>query len=184
MEAEYVFSILPTWQACPVAVTTLLLHSPSDPTQSHRIRSAATEDGDSSSSPPPYCLPLFCGPLSGGTGMATTSMDESAVLDVLFSDFSGPPVAAPAAAVVPPSSHPHAPPAKAPLTHSAAVASGPVLDELETTLLPHFPKTKPKDGTNLQLKRANLLMLPPRYISLQHIELQIKGVAHTNVYNL
>ncbi|KAL6469857.1 hypothetical protein MHYP_G00209760 [Metynnis hypsauchen] len=84
-----------------------------------------------------------------------TSMDESAVLDVLSSDFSGPPVAAPAAPVAPPSSHPHAPPAKTPPTHSAAVASGPVLEKLETTLLPDFPKRKPKD---LQLKKADLLI--------------------------
>ncbi|XP_036444358.1 calpastatin isoform X12 [Colossoma macropomum] len=75
-----------------------------------------------------------------------TSMDESAALDALSSDFSAPPVAAPAAAVAPPSSHPHAPPAKTPPTHSAPATSGPVLDKLATTLLPDLPETKPKES--------------------------------------
>ncbi|KAL6469855.1 hypothetical protein MHYP_G00209740 [Metynnis hypsauchen] len=75
-----------------------------------------------------------------------TSMDELAALDALSSDFSGPLAAAPAAPVVPPSSHPHAPPAKTPPTHSAPAASGTVLDKLATTLLPDLPETKPKDS--------------------------------------
>ncbi|XP_072518869.1 calpastatin isoform X10 [Salminus brasiliensis] len=70
------------------------------------------------------------------------SMDESAALDVLSSDFS----TSSAAPMAPPPSHPHSTPAKTPQTHSASQASGPVLDKLASTLLPDLPEAKPKDS--------------------------------------
>ncbi|KAI4901487.1 hypothetical protein NFI96_012298 [Prochilodus magdalenae] len=66
-----------------------------------------------------------------------TSMDESAALDVLSSDFSTSPVTVPAVA---PAHPPHAPPP----THSPA--PGPVLDKLATTLAPDFSATKQKES--------------------------------------
>ncbi|KAK1788432.1 hypothetical protein P4O66_016868, partial [Electrophorus voltai] len=70
---------------------------------------------------------------------AKTSMDESAALDVLSSDFSAPSVAPPAAPVVSPACPPHGTAAKTPPTQTA---SGRVLGSQTTT----HPEAKPKDS--------------------------------------
>ncbi|XP_066501340.1 calpastatin isoform X13 [Hoplias malabaricus] len=117
-------------------------------TEKEAVEEKITKPGERDDSLPPDYRPTEADKKAAAEAKAKAkadvpkkpSLDDSAAIDLLSSDFSTSAVASPAAPLAKPQSQTQSAPGN---TQQTPKAPGPVLDKLASTLLPDLPETKP-----------------------------------------